>query len=73
MYTVAFQNIVSPYGKEYTFDLKLKVMGFHTNETAQTIVSELELPMTPEEFITESKKQFEVLFPDASLMPGKNL
>ncbi|CAH2095365.1 unnamed protein product [Euphydryas editha] len=70
LYTVAFQNILSPYGKEYTFDLKLKLMGTQSQETARAIVSELKLPMSPEEFIIESKKQFEVLFPDSSLMPG---
>ncbi|XP_047537541.1 pseudouridine-5'-phosphatase-like [Vanessa atalanta] len=70
LYTVAFQNIVSQYGKDYTFNLKLKLMGSQAHETAQTIVSELELPITPEEFIHESKKQFEVLFPDTNVMPG---
>ncbi|CAH0731857.1 unnamed protein product, partial [Brenthis ino] len=70
LYTIAFQNIVSQYGKNYTFDLKLKLMGTQTHETAERIVSELELPMTQAEFITESKKQFEVLFPDTEVMPG---
>ncbi|XP_072933360.1 pseudouridine-5'-phosphatase-like [Epargyreus clarus] len=70
LYTVAFQNIVSKYGKDYTFELKLKLMGSQTHETANTIVKELDLPMTPEEFIIESKKQFELLFPDTEVLPG---
>ncbi|XP_045779321.1 pseudouridine-5'-phosphatase-like [Maniola jurtina] len=70
LYTVAFQNIVSRYGKNYTFDLKLTLMGCQSKETAELIISALELPMTPEEFIKESKEQFEVLFPDSELMPG---
>ncbi|XP_034835770.1 pseudouridine-5'-phosphatase-like [Maniola hyperantus] len=70
LYTVAFQNIVSRYGKDYTFDLKLKLMGCQSKETAELIVSALELPMTPEEFIEETKEQFEALFPDSELMPG---
>ncbi|KAJ8709190.1 hypothetical protein PYW07_009016 [Mythimna separata] len=70
LYTVAFQNIVSQYGKNYTFDLKLKLMGLQTHETADMVVSALNLPITSEQFIEESKKQFDVLFPDTKLMPG---
>ncbi|CAH1636057.1 unnamed protein product [Spodoptera littoralis] len=70
LYTEAFQNIVSRYGKNYTFELKLKLMGLQSLETAKMIVSELELPMTIEEFIEESNKQFKLLFPEAQLMPG---
>lgn len=73
LYTVAFQNIVSQFGKDYTFDLKLKLMGLQTLETAKMIISALELPMTTEQFIEESKKQFEMLFPDTQLMPGKSI
>lgn len=46
-------------------------MGSQAHETAEMIVSELELPMTPAEFMIQSKKQFEVLFPDTEVMPGK--
>lgn len=70
LYTVAFQNIVSQFGKNYTYDLKLKLMGLQTHETAKMVISELELPMSTETFIEESKKQFEILFPDTQLMPG---
>lgn len=68
---MAFQNIVSRFGKNYTFDLKLKLMGLQSHETAKMIISALQLPMTNEEFMEESKKQFEMLFPDTQLMPGK--
>lgn len=70
LYTIAFQNILTPYGKEYTFDLKLKLMGSQAHETAKKIVSELELPLTPEEFMAKSKIQFEQLFPDTQVLPG---
>ncbi|KAL0868494.1 hypothetical protein ABMA27_007975 [Loxostege sticticalis] len=70
LYTIAFQNILTPYGKEYTFELKLKLMGSQAHETAKKIVSELELPLTPEEFMAKSKIQFEQLFPDTQVLPG---
>ncbi|XP_028176629.1 pseudouridine-5'-phosphatase-like [Ostrinia furnacalis] len=70
LYTVAFKNVLTPYGKEYTFTLKLKLMGSQAHETAKIIVSELDLPITPEQFMEETKKQFEKLFPDTQVLPG---
>ena len=45
-------------------------MGSQAQETAEIIVSDLELPISPAEFIVQSKKQFEALFPDTEVMPG---
>lgn len=45
-------------------------MGCQSQETAKMIVKELDLPMTADEFIAQSKEQFQALFPDAQLMPG---
>lgn len=73
LYTEAFQNIVSQYGKNYTFELKQKLMGSQSHETASTIISELGLPLTVEDFIQESEKEFRILFPDTELMPGELL
>lgn len=70
LYTVAFQNVVSRYGKEFTFEMKLKLMGTQAHEAAQMLITALDLPMTVDEFITETKKQFQILFPDTELMPG---
>ncbi|CAG4966000.1 unnamed protein product [Parnassius apollo] len=70
LYTIAFQNVVSRFGKDYTFELKLKLMGTQAHEAAQTLIKALDLPMTVEEFITETKEQYQILFPDAELMPA---
>lgn len=70
LYTVAFQNILSRFGTDYTFELKQKLMGLQSLETAKTIIKELDLPMTVEEFLEESNKEFEKLFPDTQVLPG---
>lgn len=70
---MAYQNILSRFGKEYTFELKLKLMGSQTHEAAQIVISDLNLPMTVEEFISETKEQFQKLFPETQLMPGNLL
>ncbi|CAH0760545.1 unnamed protein product [Diatraea saccharalis] len=70
LYTIAFQNITSRYGKEYTYDLKVKLMGSQSHETAETIITHLQLPLTPEEFMKETKSQFQSLFPNTQVLPG---
>lgn len=70
LYTEAFQNILSRFGKDYTFQLKQKLMGSQSIETAKTIINELDLPMTVDEFLEESQKEFEKLFPDTLVLPG---
>ncbi|KAJ2954787.1 hypothetical protein O0L34_g3092 [Tuta absoluta] len=70
LYSQAFQNILSRFGKEYTFQLKMRLMGLQARETAEMIIQELDLPMTPDQFQTECKAQFVKLFPDCQVMPG---
>lgn len=70
LYTIAFANVTTRYGKEYTFELKLQLMGTQSLEAAKIVTSVLQLPITPEEFIEATKKEFEVLFPDTQVLPG---
>lgn len=72
LYTIAFQNIVAPYGKQYTFDLKMKMMGTQAHEGAAIVIKELNLPITTEEFLLASKKQYENIFSDTVVLPGKH-
>ncbi|VVC90099.1 unnamed protein product [Leptidea sinapis] len=70
LYTIGFQEIVSRYGREFTYSLKSKIMGQHSNEFAVSIINELDLPITVEEFLTETRKVFNELFPLCKVMPG---
>ncbi|XP_041982790.1 pseudouridine-5'-phosphatase-like [Aricia agestis] len=70
LYTTVFQRVVSRYGKEFTFELKSKIMGQQSKEFAQSIIDALELPLTVEDFLKETRKLFEELFPQSELMPG---
>ncbi|XP_026497299.2 pseudouridine-5'-phosphatase-like [Vanessa tameamea] len=69
-YMMGFQQVASRYGKEFTFDLKCKIMGKQSQELASSIINELNLPLTEEEFIFETRKIFDKLFLQSKVMPG---
>jgi (DL)-glycerol-3-phosphatase len=71
-YTIVQQDILKDYGKEFTWELKAKMMGKKALQAAQTLVQELDLEgrLSPEEFIKKREEMLHVLFPQSQLLPG---
>ncbi|XP_072933385.1 pseudouridine-5'-phosphatase-like [Epargyreus clarus] len=70
LYTIGFQKVASRFGKHFPFSLKCQIMGQQSREFAGSIIQALELPMTVDEFLVETRAIFNDLFPQCQIMPG---
>ncbi|XP_046392781.1 pseudouridine-5'-phosphatase-like [Ischnura elegans] len=70
LYTRATQEICDPYGKKYTWGLKQTLMGMTGPDVAKKITKELDLPISPEEYMKLATEKYEKLFPQSEMMPG---
>jgi (DL)-glycerol-3-phosphatase len=71
-YTTVQQKILERFGKQFTWDLKAKMMGQKALPAARTLVHELGLEgqLEPEDFVKEREEMLHTMFPDCQLLPG---
>lgn len=70
VYNKIIQDIARTYNKEYTRDIKLKILGTPEQDTAKIAVTEMNLPLTPEEFLVIYKEKVDAELQNPELMPG---
>jgi len=72
LYTEATVKVASKYGSkvEFSWDLKVKQMGLPRMDLANLIVTEMNLPITPEQYVEETVILQETSFPKCQLLPG---
>lgn len=70
LYTQATQEILDPYGKQFDWATKARMMGRAPLVSAQLLIDAMQLPLTPEEFLAAKKPLLERLFPTCEPMPG---
>ena len=72
IYTEVMSRIGAKYGKKFTWEIKVKMMGMPSLKSAQKAVDEMELPITAEQFLDEAKIHKQELFPQCNILPGKS-
>ena len=50
LYTLALNKFCGKFGKEFTIELKMKMMGRKTEESAKVLIESLQLPCSPDEY-----------------------
>lgn len=70
LYTTVIEEIVSRFGKPFTWETKKKLMGKKPMDSASILLSELSIPMTASEFIKERDHLLKALLPQCTAMPG---
>ena len=70
LYTNCTQRILDRYGKQFTWDIKQRMMGRKALEAASILLAHTGVPLTPEEFHSELYSTLNSIFPEAKLMTG---
>lgn len=69
-YTVVTQRIVGRWGKVYDWSVKSHMIGRPAIESARYLVQTLDLPIQPEEYLSEREGMLRELMPTAEAMRG---
>ncbi|RDD37535.1 Pseudouridine-5'-phosphatase [Trichoplax sp. H2] len=70
IYTEVTQEIAQRYGKNFTWDIKVQLMGRTQAKSNEIALKLMDLPMTPEEYATETRRLQQEKFKHVALMPG---
>nr|CAH7731744.1 unnamed protein product [Callosobruchus chinensis] len=71
IYTAVANIVLGRYGKSLDLETKLSLMGFSGPDMAKRIVKIYQLPLTPEEYYEEVKREYQTVMPDCQLLPGR--
>ncbi|KAJ8919019.1 hypothetical protein NQ315_016924 [Exocentrus adspersus] len=63
-------DIAAVYGKVYRKDIRVKLRGTPEKDSARIAVTEMDLPITPEEFLVFYRKKMNEELQNLNLMPG---
>jgi len=70
LYTELFQDMVSKYGKTFTWEVKVQMMGKVAHDAGAVLIRELDLPITIDEYIKYYDEQCKIYLAKAQLLPG---
>lgn len=72
-YDKIMDGIAKQFGKEYTQDVRMKVLGTPEKDTAKICITEMDLPLTSEEFIDQYHQGIQRELKNPPLLPGTQI
>src|SRR6059036_2459126 len=69
-YTQATQAIAKRFGKFFDWSIKSKMIGKPATDSARILTQELQLPISPQEYLALRAGLLDELFPQAEPLPG---
>lgn len=66
-------EIAKPFGKIFTKDVRIKILGTPEPDTARIAIKEMDLPLSIEEFLTIYRAKVKEVLQHPPLMPGMYL
>ena len=70
IYTRITQQIVGRFGRTYDWSIKGQLMGRPSTESAKDLITLLDLPITPQQYLDERNQLLKTAFPLCDPMPG---
>ena len=70
IYTEVTQDIVGEFGKVFDWSVKKKILGRPSSQAAKIIVKNLDLPITPQDYLDSRKDILIEKFKNTQPMPG---
>ncbi|GAA6024804.1 hypothetical protein JCM11491_005612 [Sporobolomyces phaffii] len=70
MYTKVTNDVLRPYGKQVTWDIKSQLMGRPAHDAARVLIELTGVPLTVEQVLTQSSSGLERAFTEVRPLPG---
>lgn len=70
LYTLAYDQILAPYGARLDWETKSTMMGRPATDSAALLIDKFNLPLEPAELLAVREPVLDKLFRDAPAMPG---
>nr|XP_027223975.1 pseudouridine-5'-phosphatase-like isoform X4 [Penaeus vannamei] len=70
LYTLATERVLKPFGKKYTWELKVAQMGQKAEVCAKVIIDSLGINLTVEDYLKQVSQIHMEIMPSAKFLPG---
>ncbi|GJN92598.1 hypothetical protein Rhopal_005633-T1 [Rhodotorula paludigena] len=70
LYTLASNEVLAPYGKELTWEIKAQLMGRPAHDSAARLIAATGIPLSVDELLTTMDQKLDRLFRSVEPLPG---